>query len=151
MKGCIIDKECINRTKELIEETNKNNFTLIHRNNKNIIEKKSIDFIYSFIVFQHFANIDQIIEYIDYSKEILTQNGCGIFYFGRNDKNNNDYISMSKLENERGCALFLNKNYAKTLIEKHFKIIEIDEVTKKPWDGKKSGQFFIKFINKGGN
>ena len=67
------------QNKTINRKTNKNNFTLIHRDNKDIVEKNSIDFIYSFIVFQHFESIDQIIQYIDYSKDILTENGCGIF------------------------------------------------------------------------
>lgn len=144
----ILDEDCINKTKEIITNlNNKNNFTLIHRKNKSNIKSKSIDFIYSFIVFQHFHSIDELYQYINFSKRVLKDDGCGIFYFGRNDINNEDYVCFEKINNERGCSLYLNKNFAKKIIESKFKIIEIGEITKKPWNDKKSGQFYIKFKN----
>jgi len=144
----ILDENCMNKTKEIINNlNNKNNSTLIHRKNKSNIKSKSIDFIYSFIVFQHFHSIDELYQYINFSKRVLKDDGCGIFYFGRNDINNEDYVCFEKLNNERGCSLYLNKNFAKKIIESKFKIIEIGEITKKPWNDKKSGQFYIKFKN----
>ena len=68
------------------------------------------------------------------------------FYFGRNDKNDENYLSKSKLKNQRGCALFLKKNYAKELIEKHFKVVEIGEVTKKPWDDENLDNFLLNLL-----
>lgn len=143
----IIDKECIEKTRNIISLSNKNNFTLLHKSDKNNIKENSIDFIYSFIVFQHLSTIDELKNYLIYSKQILKKSGCGIFYFGKNKTNNNDYINHKKLKNERGCSLLLNKTYAKNLLSEYFNIIELGEVTKKPWNNKTSGQFFIKFKN----
>ena len=141
----IINEECMNKTEEIIRNTNNENFTLLHRENKSKISENSIDFIYSFIVFQHFSGVNEIIDYIEFANRVLKKKGCGIFYFGRNDKDCKDFIELKELKNQRGCALFLSKKFAKELIEKYFKVIEVGEVTKKPWLNKRSGQFYIKF------
>lgn len=144
----IIDEDCMKKTEELIKKTNKNNFTLLHRKNIDKIPNNSIDFVYSFIVFQHFSGIDEVINYLKFIKKVLKKSGCGILYFGKNNQNNQKFISHKKLENQRGCALYLNEEYAKELMIKDFKLIEVGRVTKKPWNDKLSGQFFIKFRNK---
>ena len=145
----ILDEVSKNKTKNILSELNDNdNFTLINRDNKSDIESKSIDFIYSFIVFQHFHHINEIYNYVNFSKRVLKDDGCGIFYFGRNDINNKDYVCYNEIPNPRGCSLYLSKNFAINILKSKFDIIEVGEVTKKPWNNKISGQFYIKFRNK---
>lgn len=142
----IIEETSQQLTKQILQNQLKTNFTLIHRDNKTNIKDNSIDFVYSFIVFQHFSSINEVENYLKFSNRVLVNKGCGIFYFGRNDTSNEEYICYSTLNNERGCSLLLKKEFAENLVKKYFKIIEIGEVTKKPWINDRSGQFFIKFF-----
>ena len=65
----ILNDECIKKTKSIVSQLNDiDNCTLINREYKSSIETKSIDFIYSFIVFQHFHDINEIYNYINFSK-----------------------------------------------------------------------------------
>ena len=144
----IINKDCINKTKEILNSNNKYNFTLLNFNERNTIKENSIDFIYSFKDIQYFSSMTVLIEYIKYTKKILSMTGCGIFYFKKIRNNNNDfntYIVLDSLENERDCSLFINKEYAKNLMEKYFRILEVGEITTKLWNKKKSGLYYIKF------
>ncbi len=61
-----------------------NNFELKKiTNNKIPVADKSIDFIYSFIVFQHILKITVFKDYLSEIKRILKNDGVIIIYFGR--------------------------------------------------------------------
>jgi SAM-dependent methyltransferase len=47
------------------------------------VSDKSVDFVYSFIVFQHILKVDCFIKYAEEIKRILKDDGTAIIYYGR--------------------------------------------------------------------
>ena len=70
------------KTAEFLQSCGRNNFELLHRDELRSIPERSIKFAYSFIVFQHFASIDEVQFYIDTLDRLLTDDGCGMVFFG---------------------------------------------------------------------
>lgn len=61
-----------------------NNFELYQIKNNNFpLKAHSVDFVYSFIVFQHILKIEVFKEYLSEIKRILTEDGTAVIYFGR--------------------------------------------------------------------
>lgn len=52
----ILNDACIKTTSEFLKSSGTKNFKLLHRDQANIIGDKTIDFVYSFIVFQHLSS-----------------------------------------------------------------------------------------------
>lgn len=138
----ILNEDCIKMTNKILSDNMSYNVALY--NDADNLKDKSIDFVYSFIVFQHFAGWKTVEFYLDLIDRVLTDNGVGILYFGRNDFNNKDYYEVDP--EERGCSLYVNPEFAKSRMQEWFEVIEVGEITKQPWNDLRSGQFFIKFI-----
>lgn len=140
----ILNQECIAKTYDLLMSNGCNNVHLYNRKDVDQIEDESIDFVYSFIVFQHFSDWEMVEFYLDVIDRVLTDTGVGIIYFGRNDFNNDDvYI---KEPEDRGCSLYVKSSFVEHRIGEWFDVIEVGEVTKQPWNDARSGQFYVKFI-----
>lgn len=81
--GLDIHNNLENTNKFLLEMGNHNIETKKIENNIFPIENKKIDFVYSFIVFQHLSKIDIFIAYSKEIERVLKDNGCAVIYFGR--------------------------------------------------------------------
>jgi len=144
----ILDEKSIGMTKKILDEYDVTNYELYSYNNMGHIESESIDFIYSFIVFQHFSSIQYFFQYLDIIYDKLKKGGCANIFFGRNDINNQNYVEMPEEQfRDRGCSLFLKPDFAINELSKNFKVLEAGVTKKQPWstDGELSGQFFVKF------
>ena len=139
----ILNNESINRTKVLLNDNGCNNVHLYNRKDINQIEDKSIDFVYSFIVIQHFSGWDMVEFYLKHIDRMLTDTGVGILYFGRNDFNDDDIYT--KTPHLKGCSLYNKPEFIRNRLGEQFNVIEIGEITKAPWNNLRSGQFFAKF------
>ena len=140
----ILNEECIEMTHKILSSNMSHNVTLYNNKDSDKLKDKSIDFVYSFIVFQHFANWSVVEFYLDLIDRVLTDDGVGILYFGRNDYNNKDYYEVDP--EERGCSLYVKPDFAEERMKEWFEVLEVGEVTKQPWNNLRSGQFYIKFI-----
>lgn len=119
-------------SKKFLALNNITNYQLIKRSEMSGISPNSIDYVYSFIVFQHFDSFKEVKFYLDHIHRILTNDGVAHIYFG---KNNSDGVEVTKDGKFylRDCSLFINIKTMKSLIEENFKIISIkDKVVKDP-------------------
>jgi len=72
----ILNPESISKTKKYLESNNVNNVKLFHREDCSSIEDESIDFAYSFIVFQHFSSFEEVKKYFSLFNRVLKKGGC---------------------------------------------------------------------------
>ncbi len=143
----ILDDKSIQKTQEFIDLSGENDVTLLNYRNKDIIKNDSIDFVYSFIVFQHFSSYDIIQNYLDLIDRTLKKGGCGILFFGRNDFTSDDIYTISSDNfNERECSLYVKEAFMVSEMKKKFKVISSGIPTKKLWSKNNSAQFYIKFV-----
>jgi len=75
--------EAFDKTEDFLKSQDINNYNLIHRNDIRDIEDKSVDFVYSFIVFQHFDSFEEIDFYLKQIKRVLTPRGYAHIFWGK--------------------------------------------------------------------
>jgi len=144
----ILSPESFGKTAQFV--VSNNNFAvdieLFHRDDIAKVPDCSVDFVYSFIVFQHFDSWDEADKYLDFIKRVLKPGGVGIIYFGRTRDDNKDVITAKdKNFSDRECSLWVTDCFAEVAIEdKGFDILDVDSGTKQPWSDRESGQFFCK-------
>jgi len=119
------------KSKEFLSLSNVSNYSLLHKDELSSVKSNSIDFVFSFIVFQHFHSFNEIELYLNEIKRILDKNGvCHIFY-GKNIKQDLKITEENKF-NKRECSLFLSPKYFREYIcSNGFEIIEYEDVMKK--------------------
>jgi len=143
--------ESFDRTQKILEREGCKNFELIHRDNIESIPSGSVDFVFSFIVFQHFSNWAEAEFYINQIERLLSPNGCGTIYFGINDRNPSlDYLESGEYWEERGYSLVVTPNFARERLSKKFTITGVGRTRKSLWGehrNKPSAQFYINFTN----
>ncbi len=141
------------RTSEFLHAQNIANFSLIHRDELNVIQADSIDFIFSFIVFQHFDSFEEIDYYIAHIRRVLKPNGYCHIFFGKCDKNRVEITSKKEFR-KRACSLFVEPLYFRQyLIERGFAIEEYEDKMPKRLneplsERNESGQARILFLKK---
>ena len=77
----ILDPSSIEKTQDFLKKQGCSNHTLLHRDNSDVIEDGSIDFIYSFIVFQHFKDWDEVLKYFSLFKRVMAPGAIAKIYF----------------------------------------------------------------------
>ena len=122
------------------------NFSLINKNELNKLEDGSVDYIYSFIVFQHFEGIKEVIFYLEQIERLLSDKGLAHIYFGKTEKEGFEEVASSSFI-LRDCSLYINPERMKGLVTQKFEILEsLSKVAKKPEDSSTiSGQSSILF------
>lgn len=95
---------------------NKDRFNLIHRDNVNIIPDNSIDFVYSFIVFQHFSSIEEVEYYVKLCQRVMKTGSIGKIFFTAGDR----VVTYQEFAtNQRIETLFIQPNEFKKLLLKY--------------------------------
>jgi ubiquinone/menaquinone biosynthesis C-methylase UbiE len=69
------------------------------------IESESINFVYSYIVFQHIGSIEIFKSYLNEIARVLKSGGCGIIYVGRLFRGHEDYIEIDTKVNKTNLAI----------------------------------------------
>jgi ubiquinone/menaquinone biosynthesis C-methylase UbiE len=122
-------------TAQFLESQNVKNFNLVKRDEIFKIPDDSIDFVYSFIVFQHFDKVEEVDFYLSQIKRLLTPHGVAHIYFGKNKSND---VSITS-ENEfrlRDCSLFIGPDFMRNKIAENFTLIDYkDELPRDPVTG----------------
>ncbi|SNC62159.1 Methyltransferase domain-containing protein [Polynucleobacter victoriensis] len=110
------------------------NFTLLHRDQIDSVPDGSIDFVYSFIVFQHFDSMDEVDFYLDQIDRILSTDGVAHIYFG---KNQSDGIKVTSEKDFilRDCSLFINPVAMRDRVSTRFNVIAYSDVLPKKLNG----------------
>ena len=136
------------RTRMHIERFGRKNFAL-HTQSEVLsgsIPDKSVDFVFSYIVFQHFLKWQTAEDYISLIGKILTNSGSGVLYFGQNASS--DDVVTTDITDLRTypITLFVKPEYARQRMEAHgLDVLSVSFPTKRPWTAQKSHQFCLKF------
>ena len=116
------------------------------------ISSESVDFVYSFITFQHFPTWNIASNYLKMTQRILKSKGCGVIYFGFNEnpKIEPPVITLpSKIDKNEPFPVVMRAS-PQFVVDEMKSIgltsIEVDRGTKKPWSSSLSGQFYVKFV-----
>ncbi len=143
--------ECFDRTEEILKREGCNNFELVHRDNIDTIPDNSIDFVYSFIVFQHFSHWSEAEFYISQIERVLKPGGCGILYMAINERDPEaNYVESGDFWEELGVSLVVQPEFAVKRLAKAFQITQVARTSKSLWgeySTMPSAQFFMKFVN----
>ena len=131
--------ENFKEVKNMLRDENIKNVSLKKSSGKNIpLKDKSVDFVYSFIVMQHFPTLDVLNCYLKEIKRVLKPNKPACLYVGYLNFNFRfkkfDELSESKNYNSRDNTLLLRPTFFHDLLKKEgFKIIGKGKNKKKPW------------------
>jgi ubiquinone/menaquinone biosynthesis C-methylase UbiE len=146
----ILDESSFKKTDSFLHKNGRNNFTLLHKDHLSSIQDESIDFVYSFIVFQHFSSEDEIKAYFKFFDRVLKRDGCGKVFFGRCDTPNKD-VDLRKDSFNRQIfdyTLLVSKKYALDIVNENFTVLDTGTGTKRLWNKDVSNQFYVKFKRK---
>ena len=115
--------ENFDMSRKFLKSQNVNNATLLHQEKIGEIPDSSIDFIYSFIVFQHFDSMSEVDFYLNQVNRLLSPGGAAHIYFG---KNKNDGVKTTESSNFilRDCSLFINPAVMRDKLADRFEVIE---------------------------
>ena len=93
------------RTREFLGSQGVANARLVHRDELATLPDESCDFIYSFIVFQHFDTLAEVDFYLGHCARLLTKGGRCHIFFGRGETGIRvvDAAEFTK----RACSLFI--------------------------------------------
>ena len=143
--------ECFDRTEEILKREGRSNFELVHRDNMGIIPDGSVDFVYSFIVFQHFSHWAEAEFYISQIERVLKPGGCGILYMAINERDlEADYVESGEFWEELGVSLVVKPDFAVKRLSESFQVVQTARTAKSLWGthaNTPSAQFFMKFYN----
>lgn len=128
------------RTSSFLEGQGKSNFALIHSDDIETIQEKTIDFVYSFIVFQHFENWEVAKRYLEMIERVLKDDGVAVIFFGAT-RTGEDIEVQSTLGQSRKNFWWSSLRLSEDFIRKSLENFEIIEVGKY----KRSNQIFSRF------
>jgi SAM-dependent methyltransferase len=136
------------RTSSILKELRSGKCNLIKNDQFFTVESETVDFVYSFIVFQHFDRWKVAEEYLDEIERVLSLDGAGIIYFGMNRQNEKFIETNGRQAEKKACTLQVSSDFAISEMQKRFSVFEAAVGPKRPWDLRASSQFYIKFANK---
>lgn len=93
------------RTREFLASQNVANARLVHRDELPTMPDGACDFIYSFIVFQHFDTLEEVDYYLRHCARLLAPDGRCHIFFGRGDAGVR--VVDAKDFTKRACSLFI--------------------------------------------
>ena len=104
------------RTEEFLTSQSVKNARLLHRDELATLPDASCDFIYSFIVFQHFDTLEEVDYYLRHCARLLTENGRCHIFFGRSEEGIRvvDAADFTK----RACSLFIEPPLFRERVQK---------------------------------
>jgi ubiquinone/menaquinone biosynthesis C-methylase UbiE len=122
-----------NKTRDYLALHHRTNIRLLHRDELNTIEDASVDFIYSFIVFQHFDTYEEVDFYLDHIRRILTPTGCAQIFFAKSETQGVRVIDPLEFK-KRKCSLFINPALFRERIAQTFAVLDFQDTMKKHVD-----------------
>ena len=160
----VLSEKLRKMTEKFLDSQGTNNYELLDPDSMLKIESNSVDFVYSYIVFQHFSSIDYFHKYMDLIRRVLKPGGVGNIFFGLCVAKNPGIHQVVKEDGfyhwhegfktgNRRSTLCYDPSWVHDQIENHhgMKIAAVVRFTKQPWSNSEnlSSQFCVKFVNKG--
>ncbi len=121
------------KTRDYIRLHQRTNITLLHRDELAAVSDASIDFIFSFIVFQHFDAYEEVDFYLGHIRRLLSPKGCAHIFFAKNTTPGIRVIDPRAFK-ERKCSLFLEPAFFREKLSKQFTVVEFQDFMKKHLD-----------------
>lgn len=120
------------KTEEYLNFEGVKNYKLLKKNGLSHIKDKSIDFIFSFIVFQHFDSFKEVNFYLREIKRLLNPKGYCQIFFGKSNSRGVKVINQTDF-NKRHCSLFIEPKYFREYLVNNFnfEIISYEDKMKK--------------------
>ena len=100
-----------------------NNARLLKRDKLALLPDNSVDFVYSFIVFQHFDGLDEVEFYLNHISRLLAPQGIAQIYYG---KRNADGIEVTTADRFklRDCSLFIAPETMREIVSSRFELMD---------------------------
>ncbi len=159
----VLSEEARSMTRKFLDENSTKKYSLYNPDTISNIPESSIDFVYSYIVFQHFNSIDYFHKYFSEIKRVLKPGAVGVIFFGLvGDSVNPNLKNVIKSdgffhwhdkfeEGSRGSTLYYDPAWIKKQVSEDYNmsIIDMMRFTKQPWAPKTnlSSQFCVRFVN----
>ena len=121
------------KTREYINLHHRTNITLLHRDDMASLKDSSIDFIYSFIVFQHFDTYEEVDFYLHHIQRLLSPMGCAHIFFAKNKAPGIRTTDPREFK-KRKCSLFIDPSLFRNRVSQQFSIIDFQDSMKKHID-----------------
>ena len=143
----VLSEKAINVVGSRLSKKHENSFSLVNSSNIDQITSNSVNFVYSFIVFQHFDGIDEVKKYFDLFKRVMKQGAVGkIFYMSGSETS----LRLNEFSNNpRAETLLVSKNDIEQIVIEHsMSVLQHRHAgPKKVWDptGMNSSQTIISF------
>jgi len=99
------------------------NARLLHRDRIGDVADGSVDFVYSFIVFQHFDGMEEVDFYLRHIARILSPGGIAQIYYG---KKAGDGVAVTTADSFRlrDCSLFVAPETMREIISDRFDLLD---------------------------
>lgn len=128
--------KAFDRVETFLKERGVNNFHLVHRNALSAVPNASLDFVYSFIVIQHFDAAEELWHYLNECLRLLKPGAYAHLYFGKNTSQGVK-VTSSKSFTLRDASLFIHPDVMHSKAANiGFEIVEMrDRLPKNAADG----------------
>ncbi|MEW6324603.1 MAG: class I SAM-dependent methyltransferase [Nitrospirota bacterium] len=125
--------QAFNQTRRYLQLCNRTNITLLHRNDLPTVPDNSIDFVFSFIVFQHFDDFSEVDFYLQQIRRLLCPDGYAQIFYAKNAEAGIKTVDPREFT-KRKCSLFVEPALFREAISRQFRIVEFYDVMKKHLD-----------------
>ena len=108
------------------------NVQLLHRDQIDQVASGSVDFVYSFIVFQHFDSMQEVEFYLNHIARILSPAGVAQIYYGKKGGDGTQVTTPDDFR-LRDCSLFISPGTMRQIVADRFEVLEYrDELARDP-------------------
>jgi SAM-dependent methyltransferase len=136
--------DSFDKTRQILESQGNHNFTLLKQIDRDTIKANSIDFVYSYIVFQHFDSWETAESYLTWIHKILSPSGVAVIYLGKSSNIENFTIHEDPVS--QALTLIVRPDFLKAHLSDKFEILACETaLVKHLWSSQKSNQFLVKF------
>lgn len=113
-------------TERFLTQQGVTNYRLLHRDDFDKIPNESVDFVYSFIVFQHFDGMAEVDYYLSHIERVLRPQGRAQIYYG---KNQTDGVALTTAADFRlrDCSLFISPSTMRGIVSERFDLMEYSD------------------------
>jgi ubiquinone/menaquinone biosynthesis C-methylase UbiE len=118
------------KTREYINMHGCENVVLLHKDELKTLEDSSVDFVFSFIVFQHFESECEVDFYLGQIKRLMSTVGCAHIFFRRNDSPGVKTVDPKDFR-KRHSSLFFEPALFRERVGRDFAILEYQDRIKK--------------------
>ncbi len=118
------------KTRAYIALHHRDNITLLHKDQMATLPDSSIDFIFSFIVFQHFDSYAEVDFYLKQIKRLLKPHGHAHLFFAKHSQPGVALIDPREFK-KRKCSLFIEPAWFRNELSREFTIVNFQDAMKK--------------------